>query len=750
MRPGHVGAAFLLPIGLLLFALHDAHADAPVATVLDIPRVAGPPDVAGLLAGTSTGWKSITDFRQRDPGDGEPGSQATRAWVGYDDENLYVVFDCKDDPSQVRARLTPREDIADDDQVLVLLDTYADHQRAYEFACNPLGVQLDGILANGQDDDFTFDALWHSDGKLTPTGYVVRITIPFRSLRFSNTRSQTWRVGLGRLIQRNNEEDYWPYITKRLNGLVPQLGAAQGLEGISPGRNVQLIPYGMSTRARFLDMGTNLPRWEDDREFRGGLDGKLVFHDAYTLDAALNPDFSQVESDEPQVTINQRFEVFFPERRPFFIENAGFFVTPTNLLFSRRIADPQYGIRLTGKAGPWVIGGLAADDRAPGGLVPVSDPLHGERAIAGALSLRREFGEQSSVGLLATNWDFGPSFNRVISLDTRLKLTPNWVFSGQAMRTLTRPLDGERLDATGYVAELVRDGRHFTDITRYTDLGPDFHSELGFVEQVDLRQLDQEMKYRWRPAHKSLVKFGPNLAGVYTTDSQGLLQDWKAKGGLEFEFTGNTELQLTRSQSFERIDDLEFRRYATELRLSSQWFKRLTFEAEYDRGTDINRHPAEGLDPFLANHQEASLTMSFRPTSRLVFDQALIYSGLAERAGASRAPGSAPASIFDNGLLRWKLNYQFTRPLSLRAIIDYENVSPNTALVDLEREQRLGVDLLATCQLNPGTALYVGYADHRENLAVDGTVPLSVRRTDSLNLSTGRQFFVKLSYLIRR
>lgn len=151
-------------------------------------------------------------------------------------------------------------------------------------------------------------------------------------------------------------------MTKRLESFTEQMAHLEGLERISPGRNLQFIPYGIFSRARFLD--EQAPAFRRDAEARGGLDARLVLRDALTVDVALRPDFSQVESDEPQVTTNQRYEVFFPEKRPFFIENAGFFETPinakgfyepvVNLFFSRRIADPEYGVRLTGKVGPWV------------------------------------------------------------------------------------------------------------------------------------------------------------------------------------------------------------------------------------------------------------------------------------------------------------------------------------------------------------------------------------------------------------
>ena len=149
-----------------------------------------------------------------------------------------------------------------------------------------------------------------------------------------------------------------------MEGFVNQMGDLEGLRQISPGHNAQLVPYGAFTGSRYLD--ANVPAFLRSIEGRAGLDSKFVLKDALTLDVTLNPDFSQVESDAPQVTVNKRFEVFFPEKRPFFTENSGFFSTRENLLFSRRIVDPQFGARLTGKAGGWAVGALVTDDRAEG------------------------------------------------------------------------------------------------------------------------------------------------------------------------------------------------------------------------------------------------------------------------------------------------------------------------------------------------------------------------------------------------
>lgn len=362
------------------------------------------------------------------------------------------------------------------------------------------------------------------------------MAIPFKSLRFPSASSQTWGLAVGRAIARQNEFSVWPYVTKRRESFLEQLAHLEGLERISPGRNVQLIPYGMSTRARYLD--TETPAFRRDSDARAGLDAKVVLRDALTLDVALNPDFSQVESDEPLVTVNQRYEVFFPEKRPLFIENAGFFETSIHgagffepalsLFFSRRIADPEYGVRLTGKAGPWVVGALAIDDRAPGRRLPAGHAWRQRRAGVSVLRLRRDFAGQSSVGLLVTSRDFGETWSRLWSLDARVRLNPNWVVSGQLLRSYSREPDGKRFAGPGYYARLDHSGRHFRCFSRYLDFSPDFRAELGFLRRVDVRLTEHFAEYLWRPQGRRVLSIGPSVAILANWNRQGRIQDWIA------------------------------------------------------------------------------------------------------------------------------------------------------------------------------------------------------------------------------
>lgn len=722
---------------------------APVElSAMHIPRVSRPPKLDDFLTGAAREAETtVSDFRQAQPGDGIPASQATTAHLSYDDKNLYVVFVCRDDPVRIRARLAKREDIFSDDRVAIYLDTFHDTRRRYRFHANPLGIQWDAIETEGQGTDNSFDTLWHSEGRLTSDGYVVWMAIPFRSLRFPDAPRQTWGVALARYIPRHDELVFWPYITLRINSFGQQFATMEGLEGISPGRNLQFIPYGIFSQARFLDR--SIPEFRSETDGRAGLDAKIVLRDSFTLDVAINPDFSQVESDEPQVTVNQRFEVFFPEKRPLFIENASFFVTPINLFFSRRIADPQFGARLTGKSGPWALAGLVIDDRSPGRRVPPGDPLRGDRAAIGVIRVQREIGKQSSLGLFVSSTDFASSSNRVFALDTRVRLNPNWTLTGQAARSYDRALSGARRAGPTYYAEVSHSGRHFAYVGRYNDRSPDLRVPLGFIPRTDIRQTEQFVSYTWRPEKGRVLSFGPDAFAVVNWDRTGRLQDWFVEMEFNAFLRGPSDMGCERTEAFEVFQGRGFRRHFLQCGFSTAWLKWLEMRVTYGQGTRVNFFPGPGQLPFLANANRVDAGFTVRPSPRLRFDQSYLFTRLGTREASTPVGFTPEAAIFNNHILRSKLNYQFTRELSLRAIVDYNSVLANPQLIRLEYSKQVTADLLLTYLVNPGTAVYVGYTDRYENLDVAIGPPPSLVRTGAPNISGGRQFFVKLSYLFR-
>jgi hypothetical protein len=508
---------------------------------------------------------------------------------------------------------------------------------------------------------------------------------------------------------------------------------------------VQLIPYGTFTRSRSLNPAG--PDFHTIDRGRAGLDAKVGLGNAFALDLTLNPDFSEVESDDPQLLVNQRYEVFFPEKRPFFIENAAFFQTPENLFFSRRIVDPEFGGRLTGKVGGWAVGVLASDDRAPGHQVAPGDADFGARAIIGAVRIQREIGNQSTIGLLATNRDFGTSFNRVLALDTRLKISPNWIFTGQAIRSFDRERDGTRLEGAEYLANISRTGRHFVSVSSYLDRSPAFSAPLGFIQRVDIRQVSQYQGYYWKPKNGPIVAYGPSATLSADWNRKGQLQDWS--GLIDFSvFFRTSHLQVSRSEYYELFQYQHLRQHSSLVSFSASPKRWMGIGVSYNQGAGADYYPGAGIVPFVANARDVSFGLTLRPWPRLRFDESYLYAGLSARAGSLEGVAGTPA-ILNNHISRSKVNYQFTRALSLRAILDYNGDLPNPSLIAQQRTKRITGDVLLTYLLNPGTAFYIGYNDQFANVDIQAGSPPKLIQTGFPAMSIGRQFFVKISYLFR-
>lgn len=751
-----LGFAPVLAVGL---ALAVPLAGQTPAQPMTIPRAARPPELDDFItdgrlavapdepetpmavAGDPRGLR-MTGFSQRDPGDGDPVSQPTAAYLSYDNANLYVVFVCHDDRARVRANIGRREDIGEDDRVELYLDTFLDRQRAYYFATNPLGVQRDGIRSESTGDiDLSFDQVWYSDGRVVADGYVVRLAIPFRSLRFRSSGEQTWGIALGRQIQRANEESYWPFITRERQGFVPQFGSMEGLTGISPGRNMQVNPYAMLARARVFDEDALGHVNQGDE--RIGLDAKMVVRDALTLDATVNPDFSQVETDDPQVVVNERFEVFYPEKRPFFLENASYFETREQLFYSRRIIDPGVGLRSTGKVGPWVIGALAMNDRA---ALEADEPAAGNDAWIGVARVERQLGEESAAGFLVTDREFlnSQKYDRMFSADARLRFGDNLELLGQAMRSENREHEGEGFGDWGFRADASYDSRAFSSSVGYKEFGPDFAAPLGFVNRSDYRQIDGDGEYIFRPESELVTEFGPKLSMKWLWDHEsGVLQDREVEVLFAMEAIGATEIEISRVQAYELFEEIGFDIYSNVLQFKTEWLAWLGGEVVYMWGTDVNHDPAEGLDPERGKAAESEITIFLRPTNQLRLEGGYVHGSLDTEQTSER--------MFTENKIRSKLNYQFNRELSLRAIFDVGWEDFNTELVDADdpRERVWAIDLLLTYLLHPGTALYLGYTDAHENLQTVGSPPEEVIRSKDPDLSVGRQIFIKVAYLLR-
>jgi hypothetical protein len=756
--------------------LPAAGGDKPRAAV-QVPRVESPPQLEDFLAmkprdELARQMARVDDFRQYTPKYGEPITQATHVYLGYDDKHFYAIFVCFDsEPGKVRARLGRRDQIFEDDYVEIDLDTFHDHRRAYQFWSNPLGVQLDNIWTEGQGPDMSFDTVYHSRGQLTDQGYVVWMAIPFDSLRFKPAAEQTWGMILWRVIPRLSEEANWPGVYLSMDGLLSQEGTVQGMRGISPGRNVQLVPYGFTRSYRALDTQDpdNVHFKSDKFDPEAGLDAKLILKDSFVLDMTVNPDFSQVESDEPQITLNQRFEVFFPEKRSFFLENAGYFNTPINLLFTRRIADPQFGARFTGKSGPYSLGVLLADDEAPGKSVPTGDPLFGQKAKVGVFRLQRDILQQSTLGVIYTDRELAGGFNRVGGLDGHFKLSSNWAAAFQGVTSSTRFSDGSRLAGPAYKSYLRHTGRHLYYDLEFDDRSPGFFTDVGFLAEnrvtrpfirsrditgpnmrTDMRSVSQYALYQFRPENNRLISWGPTVLFNRMWDHSGVPLDEYYDVGMMFELPGFTlievfqtaDRELLRTKDFSSLpEDQAFSHRRNGFYIGSQVLPQVSLTAEFTRGTGINFLPPSGQPPALANVTQTNLDLTFRPLTPLKVQNSYLLERLTDRADG--------ASIFNNHILRSNWNWQFNRELSLRVIFQYEAALTNPQRTSLETSKNFNADFLFTYLVNPWTALYVGYNSNLQNVdLLTSPAGSSLARIPGFNNDT-HQFFVKFSYLLR-
>ena len=768
---------------------------------------------------TALRMAKITGFRQRNPHDGEAVTEPTEAYLGYDQKSLYVVFVCYDKPGDVRARMSRREDIFDDDQVEIMLDTFHDRRRAYAFQTTPLGVQWDAIWTEASREeqtqghfDTSFDTVWDSHGKVTNHGFVVLMAIPFKSLRFPATQLQDWGVILYRGITRKTEDSFWPHVSYKVEGRLGQAATLKGLEGISPGRDIELMPYSVLRGFRALDTRDFSNPYFQKATVQGqpGMDAKFVFRDHFTLDLTANPDFSQVESEDPQITVNQRYAVYFPEKRPFFLENEDFFRTPMNLLFTRNIGDPSAGVRLTGKDGPYSVGLMASDDRSPGLALPDYFPLSDVRSYFTIARVSRDIFKQSSVGALYTDWECPTTgeYNRIGGVDTRLKFNSNWTLDGQAVTSSSTILgnffsptysstnceanyypfsSGNRGNDNHYAGpaerlELHRDGLHFTYDGIYNDISPGFVSIPGFINRVDIRETLQEADYRFRPTKGWIVDWGPSVVARYDFDHTGLRLDTDYIPYFVIQGRGQTLITLRpyeqlrerlRPQDFcfygycSALTNQDFHEHMSGASVQSGYFKKATFLASYFWGDAVNfvaapsTTPGPFNQPFVAREDNAQVSLTLRPMKPLKIENTYLFERLRSTNAAflfaqSETPG-AGRGIFNDHILRSKINWQFTPKLSLRLILQYNALLAGTPGVGspytyLPTSRQFNGDFLVTYLVHPGTAIYVGYNSDLQNLnVVPATLssPGFVTNTPRGYLNDSRQFFVKVSYLFR-
>ncbi|TKJ31940.1 hypothetical protein CEE39_06630 [bacterium (candidate division B38) B3_B38] len=704
---------FSLLIAGQSLASKSEEGEQPSATAV---RVEQPPKLDGVLDDLC--WKAcskITEFMQWRPVDGKPPSEQTVAYIAYDTKNFYIAFQCYDsEPEKIRANISKRDDVFSDDLVGVILDTFNARQRGYVIAVNPLGIQLDGKVGEGMDDDYAFDIIFHSNGRVNKEGYAVEMTIPFKSLRFPSKDFNTFGIVFIRIINRKNQYVTWPPISQDIDSPFIQEAELVGLEGIKPGRNFELLPSFTA-----LQVGTVSP---DSGVFESGavepdfgIDFKYAFTSNLVGELSYNPDFSHVEADAGQIDVNLRYALYFPEKRPFFMEGRDIFNTPIEVLYTRRMADPLYGAKFTGKIGRTTMGFISALDEAPGFQLPGEEnPYLGERALFNIFRLKRDIFSNSSIGFIYTDKEFADSYNRVVGMDGRLRFTDKYSLSFQGLGTFSRSLEGEDISAPALYLRFSRSARHFSFSTFYNDLYPDFRADSGFINRTDIRQVGANCSYQFMPNNRWLQTYTPWVIFNRIYDHSGVLMDENRQISLNFEFSRQTFVSVYYNQILERWYEIDFRKGVFALSVSSAPTGYLEGSIFIRLGDSIYYTPP---NPYLGYNRSLSASLSLRPNSRLKQELWLTKSTFYRERGGEL--------VYDMDIIRTKTTYQFSKRLFLRAILEY-----NTYW------KRFQPDLLLSYIYSPGTVFFLGYSGLFDNQGEE-------------LMQSKRSFFIKVSYLWR-
>ncbi|MFQ6045415.1 MAG: DUF5916 domain-containing protein [Gemmatimonadales bacterium] len=680
------------------------------------------------------------------PGDNIAPPAETQCRITYDVSNLYIGCRAWDpDPSAIRAHYADRDDLErtpQDDHFVFLLDPFNDQRRAFQFRINAVGVQMDAMLSTAEGfEDFSWDAIWASAGRITDDGYTVEAAIPFRSLRFPKTRAaQTWGFIAERSYPRSDRHRMRSMPTDRNNScLLCQANKLDGLEGISPGRNLELYPTVTSGRT---DSRPDFPSGaleNGDIDLEPGLDVRWGITPNVSLNATVNPDFSQVEADVAQLDVNTRFALFFPEKRPFFLEGADFFVTPLNAVFTRTVADPAGGLKLTGKEGANGVGLFAAYDRVTNLVFPASQSSSDTSLADSALSVvaryRRDVGRASYVGVLYTGREAAGYHNRVTGADAFVQLSPTHSLRLQVLASETDYPDSvaaifgqprNPFSGSGVGLELIHASRNWAANIEYEDLGPQFRVDQGFEPRVNQRSLEAGVtRLIWGRRGGWFTQLGFRVEASGAVDYDGTLTERSFSAEASYLGAGQTSAYAGVSRDRRRFLDKDHdltRLHAGIRTRPAGWLSFGGFGLVGDAVDFSNNRRAfaivAGPSAQLSIGRPITLTVQHN-IQRLEFGD---------------------THIFTAHLFQTRLFYHFNVRTFVRAILQYQNVARNPVAYSLpidSRARSLFAQLLFSYKLNPQTVVFLGYSDNRS-----GSSTVSLTQSD-------RTFFVKLGYALR-
>ena len=487
------------------------------------------------------------------PGDNTPAPVKTLVRIGYTTDALYLSYHAMDpDPASIRAHLRDRDTAFSDDWVGVFLDTFDDQRRGYELIVNPLGVQADLINdATTGNEDPSWDGLWSSVGRITAEGYDVEIRIPFSTLRFRNgDGDKRWGISLFRNYPRDKRHQLTSHkVPRASNCFLCEWAKYEGMAGVQQGRNIEIVPTLTMGKSQTRDAAGT--KWQSgDSSIEPGLDVSWAPSPNMTLNATLNPDFSQVETDQLQLDFNSSFALFFQEKRPFFLEGADYFSTPFDVLYTRQIADPDFGLRVTGRNGGNAYGAIVARDATTLVLVPgvVGSGFRelDQKANVAVGRYRYDINEHTSIGAIGTFRAGDDYANNVAGVDARWQkdehtataqfLHSQSEYPGDIVDAYKNELgDDATPSGNAWRASYIFSNRNWNASVQHWQIDPGFRADLGFMGQVGYDKSVVGAGYSWFRDGASVNRI--NLSGdwdiTHRYDGQLLEREFEFQLGFQ-------------------------------------------------------------------------------------------------------------------------------------------------------------------------------------------------------------------------
>ncbi len=683
-----------------------------------------PPSIDGILdEATWNEAAQFENFKTIKPDYGQEPSQKTIAYMTYDAENLYFAFRCFDtEPDKIKTSVSSRDNMFQDDNIIVMLDTFNTMQEAYGLFLNPEGIQGDAMINADGNGDESFDMVWYSKGVIDEEGYTVECRIPLQSIRFPSKEAITLRVAFFRQIIRTSEQFSYPPMYADKGSLLKQ-SQPVSVTGWKYKRVVEILPA-LTHITRQSAAEGKMQTDEENTDF--SLTGKIGLTSDLTLDSTYNPDFSQVEADAGQIDINLRYELFFPEKRPFFLEGNDIFQFAgtveegplATVVHTRTIINPIFGLKMAGKLSrKSSLATIYARDDLPG------DPIdtHPDFLIG-----RYKFAlkEDSYIGGFYTGKEYGRGYNRVIGADGRFRLTQTSIADFHLFGAFTQR-NGSSETSSDHAL-----GLHYQYGTRkmivdlgYQDISQNFQVDTGYVTRTGIRRLSAFAMYRFYPKSDFFQRIEPFYWSYHIYDTEYETFETVNLFTLRFWLPRSTMFRIDTLLANEAYAGERFGRGGAGFQAGSQITKHVLLNLFFRRTGSVYYDPEE---PFQGYGNRIGAYLQYQPIDKLSFILNLSYIDFFR--------DSDKQKIYDYAIIRSRNTFQINKYLFLRAILEYNSF-----------RERLTVDTLVSFTYIPGTVIYAGYGSAFEKLEWDGQDYLA---SDNYH-ETKRGFFFKVSYLWR-